>query len=231
MQALLRLSRIIDAIMQRLGMLAYWLVPLMVLVGVYNVFGRFADEYVAVRLSSNVLLELQWYLFSMVFFLGAPYALLHNEHVRVDVIYGRMSGRRRAWVNLLGALLFLIPFCIFLIWFSLSFVENSWAILEDSPDPGGLPRYPIKTMIPIGAGILAIQGISEAIKNAARLMGVLPLEGEEPEHQIEEQAADFVPPDHEDEVSPPTGQEDEPHSQEAEAQPAQGQPQEQEDRP
>lgn len=186
MSAALRLSRLIDAFSQRVGVVGYWLVPLMVLVGVWNVFGRFLPQILSrffgidldFNLTSNVLIELQWYIFSLVIFLGAPYALLHDEHVRVDVLFGRFNERRQAWINLFGTLLFLIPFCSLLIYFSWNFVAASWRILEDSPDPSGLPRYPIKTLIPVGAGLLILQGVSEIIKNAARLRGALPRESE-----------------------------------------------------
>jgi TRAP-type mannitol/chloroaromatic compound transport system permease small subunit len=159
-----------------LGVVAYWLIPTMVLVGVVNVVGRFAGQALSTNLSSNALLELQWQLFSLTIFLGAPYALLHNEHVRVDVLYSRYNDNQRAWVNLIGTILFLIPFCCFLIYFSWSFVQNAWRIQEYSGDPGGLPIYPIKTLIPIGAGLLIIQAMSEVIKNIAHLRGQQPAE-------------------------------------------------------
>jgi TRAP-type mannitol/chloroaromatic compound transport system permease small subunit len=153
----------------------------MVLVGVWNVFGRFFGQYIGVNLTSNALIETQWYLFSLVFFLGAPYALLHGEHVRVDVVYARINGTQRAWVNLLGTLLFLIPFALFIIYFSWNFIGTSWSGLEQSPDPGGLPRYPIKAMIAVSMVLLIVQGISEIVKNIARLRGQYPLEtGENP---------------------------------------------------
>ncbi len=162
---------------QWIGVVAYWLIPVMVLVGVWNVFGRFLPQVLGwmgivlhFNLTSNALIESQWYIFSLVIFMGAPYALLHNEHVRVDVLYAHFSERRKALVNLLGAMLFLIPFCFFLIYFAWSFVGNSWRILEQSPDPSGLPRYPIKTLIPVGAALLMLQAFSEGIKSLACLL-------------------------------------------------------------
>lgn len=181
MQALLRVSKIIDTITQGVGVVAYWLVPLMVLVGVYNVFGRFVGQYIGTNLTTNALIEGQWYLFSLIFWLGAPYALLHNEHVRVDVLYARMSDRYKAIVNLLGTLLILIPFCSLLIYFSWNFIAVSWDIMEGSPDPSGLPRYPIKTLIAVGAALLILQGISEVIKNGTNLVRLLRGEALEPE--------------------------------------------------
>jgi TRAP-type mannitol/chloroaromatic compound transport system permease small subunit len=164
----------------------------MVLVGVYNVFGRFVGQYIGTNLTTNALIEGQWYLFSLVFWLGAPYALLHNEHVRVDVLYARKGGRYKAIVNLLGTLLILIPFCSLLIYFSWNFIAVSWDILEGSPDPSGLPRYPIKTLIAVGAALLILQGISEVIKNGSNLVRFSrgeTLEPEEEEESVEPSAA------------------------------------------
>ncbi len=171
MRALLRLSKTIDAFTQGVGTLAYWLIPIVVLVGVWNVGGRYIGRAIGQNLSSNVLIELQWYLFSIIFLLGASFTLKHNGHVRVDVMYARWSPKTKAWVNLLGALLFLIPFGILLLYFSWSAVLFSWSIQEMSPDPGGLPRYPIKTFILISVALLIIQGISEIIKNLAIIRG------------------------------------------------------------
>lgn len=167
MQTLLRISRIIDAINQRIGQFILWLVLLMILVGVWNVIGRTLGNAIGQNLSSNALIETQWYLFDLIFLLGAAYALKHNAHVRVDVFYSRWNRKRQALANLLGSLLFLIPFSILVIYFSWQWVYNSWAILESSPDPDGLPRYPIKTSILVSFALLILQGISEAIKNLA----------------------------------------------------------------
>lgn len=179
LQALLRLSHGIDALTEWVGKLAYWLVLPMVLVGVWNVVGRYVGYYIAGRnLTSNGLIELQWYIFSMVFLLGAAYTLKHNGHVRVDVLYSTFSWKRKALVNVLGTLFFLIPFCIIVMYFSWPWVLSSWKIFETSNDPGGLPRYPIKAMILVGFGLLLIQGISEFIKNLALLTGQLEPQGE-----------------------------------------------------
>ena len=139
----------------------------MILVGVWNVIGRTLGNAIGQNLSSNALIETQWYLFDLIFLLGAAYALKHNAHVRVDVFYSRWNRKRQALANLLGSLLFLIPFSILVIYFSWQWVYNSWAILESSPDPDGLPRYPIKTSILVSFALLILQGISEAIKNLA----------------------------------------------------------------
>jgi len=162
---LLRLSRNIDRLNERIGRSAYWLTLVMVGVGSWNVFGRYVGRAVGQNLSSNALLEIQWYLFDLVFLLGAAYTLKHNNHVRVDVIQSRLTPKQKAWVDLVGSLLFLIPFCTMILFYSTGSVVNSWKLLENSPDPGGLVRYPIKTMILVSFGLLILQGISQAIKN------------------------------------------------------------------
>ncbi len=173
MQILLRLSRIIDNLNELIGRLTYGLVVLMVLVGVWNVIGRYLGRSIGQNLTSNALIEIQWYIFDLVFLLGGAYTLKHNEHVRVDIFYTKWSPKRKALANLIGTILFLIPFSIIVVIVSWGAVLNSWAILESSPDPGGLPRYPIKTMIIVSFVLLFLQGISEAIKNFAVLTGKL----------------------------------------------------------
>lgn len=176
MQTLLRISRILDTINQRIGQIVLWLVLLTIGVGVWNVIGRTIGNAIGQNLSSNALIETQWYLFDLIFLLGAAYSLKHNAHVRVDMLYSRWNHKGKALANLVGSLLFLIPFSILVIYFSWQSVYNSWAILESSPDPGGLPRYPIKTCILISFVLLILQGISEAIKNLAILTNNLPQE-------------------------------------------------------
>jgi len=116
---------------------------------------------VGVDLSSNVYLELQWYLFSAVFLLGGSYTLQHRGHVRVDVVHDRLPPHVRRWIDRLGTWLLLVPFCVFVIVISISPVRHSIALLEDSPDPGGLPRWIIKPLIPLGFLLLLLQGIAE----------------------------------------------------------------------
>ena len=147
----------------------YWLTLVMVGVGAYNALVRYLDRFTGLGLSSNTYIELQWYMYSLIFLLGAAYTLKHDAHVRVDVLLARLTPRGRAWVNLAGTLLFLLPFCFFVIRMSWPTVYNSWAVWEVSPDPGGLPRYPIKTVIPIAFALLFLQGISLAIKQIAFL--------------------------------------------------------------
>ena len=182
MGQLLTISTAIDALNRRVGRAVAWLTAAMVAIGAYNAIARYLERDVGIQLSSNGLLELQWYLFSVVFLLGAPYALRRGAHVRVDVIYGGHSRRAKAWIDFSGALLFLIPFCAFAVYLCWGFVTDSWAKREMSPDPGGLPRWILKPAVPIAFALLALQGISETIKRGAILWGPDPdsIELEEP---------------------------------------------------
>ena len=176
MEKLLKISRIIDLINERIGRLVYWLVLVMVLVGAYNALAASLGKMIQQKLTSNTFLETQWYLFAIIFLLGAAYALKHDEHVRVDLFYRDASRQRKALINLLGTLLFQIPFSILAIYFSWQWTLNSWAIFEVSSDPGGLPRYPLKSMIIVSFSLLILQGISEAIKNWVILKETSPQE-------------------------------------------------------
>jgi TRAP-type mannitol/chloroaromatic compound transport system permease small subunit len=172
MQRWLRLAAGIDRFNARIGRFVYWLTLIMVLVGSFNAVARYLGRYIGVNLSSNAFLEAQLYLFGILFLLGAAYTLLEDGHVRVDVAYSMLSDRGRAWINLLGSVLFLIPFCILMLWVTWSYVVNSWSVWEMSPDPGGLPRYPIKTIIPIAFVLLILQGFSQFIKHLAEVLGL-----------------------------------------------------------
>jgi len=167
----LRLADRIDQINEWTGRAVYWLALVMVGIGAFNAIARSLDKYTGLGLSSNSWLELQWYLFSVVFLLGAAYTLKHDDHVRVDVLYSNLSRKGQAWINILGTLLFLVPFCVLVLVMSWDFVVNSWAILEQSSDPGGLPRYPIKTVIPIALVLVLLQGVSLTIREIAVLRG------------------------------------------------------------
>ena len=171
---LLAISTAIDALNRHVGRAVAWLTAAMVAIGAYNAIARYLERDLGIQLSSNGLLELQWYLFSLVFLLGAAYALRRGAHVRVDILYGSHSRRAKAWIDFVGALLFLIPFCAFAVWVSWGFVADSWAEREMSPDPGGLPRWLLKPAVPIAFALLALQGISETIKRAAILFGPEP---------------------------------------------------------
>jgi len=145
----------------------------MVILGVWNVVGRYLGRISGNNLTSNAYIEAQWYIFDVIFFLGAAYTLKHNEHVRVDIFYSNWQRRRKAIADFLGTIFFLIPFSIIVIFVSWETIVASWQIGELSPDPGGLPRYPIKAMIIVGFVLLIIQGISQAIKNLAIIQGRL----------------------------------------------------------
>ncbi len=169
---LLPLSRGIDRLTSAIGAAVTWLTLLMVLIGAFNATVRYASRFTGVNLSSNTFIELQWYLFSAVFLLGAAATLRRDRHVRVDVLFGRLGDRARAGIDIAGGLLFLLPFCVFGVWTSIPMVVDSWAVWEASPDPGGLPRWPIKTLIPVAFALLGLQGISEIIRRIAALRGV-----------------------------------------------------------
>jgi TRAP-type mannitol/chloroaromatic compound transport system permease small subunit len=164
-----RVYRTLDRLSEGTGEIVRWLTLLMVLVAAFNAVARYAGRFIGFNLSSNAWLELQWYMFSGVFLLGAACTLREDAHVRVDVLYGRLSWRPRAWIDLIGSLLFLLPFSIFGLIVSWPMVRNSWSILEGSPDPGGLPRYPIKSMILVGFFLLMLQGVAEVLRNVAIL--------------------------------------------------------------
>jgi TRAP-type mannitol/chloroaromatic compound transport system permease small subunit len=164
-------TRWIDRLNRGIGRGASWLVLLMVLIGAGNAVARYLGRFVGMNLSSNAYLEAQWYLFSLVFLLGAAYTLQRDDHVRVDVLYSRLSRRGRAWIDTVGTVVFLIPFCLFCLWVSWPSIRNSWQVLEGSPDPGGLPRYPIKTVILIAFVLLILQGISILVDRIRLLRG------------------------------------------------------------
>jgi len=179
MTALLALSRAIDAVNERVGRLVLWLVLAATLVSAVNAGMRYAFS-----MASNAWLELQWYLFAAIFLLAAGYTLKHNGHVRIDILYGRLSERARAWIDLLGTLIFLLPFSLLLVWFSWPGFADAWQHGEMSPDAGGLLRWPVRLLIPLGFALLALQGISELIKRIAFLRGQLTLTLERPEEKV-----------------------------------------------
>jgi TRAP-type mannitol/chloroaromatic compound transport system permease small subunit len=173
------LSRAIDALNERVGRGAMWLVLAATLISAGNALARYGFQY-----SSNAWLEIQWYLFSLIFLLGAGYTLKHNGHVRIDVIYGRLDERGRAWIDLMGGLLFLLPMSGLLAWLALEFSLTSFLILESSPDAGGLARWPIKLAMPVGFLLLWFQGVSEVIKRVAVLTCQLHVIQENPDEAV-----------------------------------------------
>ena len=169
MKLLLRLSRAIDWLNERVGRAVLWLVLLMVLVSAGNAVSRYA-----LNLSSNAWLELQWYLFAAVFLLCAGYTLLHNEHIRIDVVSSRLTRRTRAWIDVFGTLFFLLPMSVTIWWLSWPIFLNAWLSGEISSNAGGLVRWPARLMIPAGFLLLTAQGLSELIKRIAFLRGLIP---------------------------------------------------------
>ncbi len=169
MKSLLALSRLIDALNERVGRLVYWLVLIAVLVSAGNAVVRYSFN-----VSSNAWLEIQWYLFSAVFLLCAAYTLLHNQHVRIDILSGMLSARGRAWIDLLGTVLFLLPMAIAIMWLSWPVFVDAWRSDEVSTNAGGLLIWPGRLMVPVGFLLLVLQGLSELIKRIAFLLGMIP---------------------------------------------------------
>lgn len=166
MNPLLRLSRAIDALNERVGRTVFWLVLVAVLISAGNAVMR-----KAFNLSSNAFLEVQWYLFSAIFLLCAGYTLLRNEHVRIDLLSARLSPRARAWIDIAGTLLFLLPMALILLHLSWPVFADAYASNEMSGNAGGLVRWPVKLLMPIGFALLALQGVSELIKRIAFVAG------------------------------------------------------------
>jgi len=169
MHALLRASAIVDGVNERIGRFIAWLGLAAVLVCTGNAVARYAFN-----VGSNAWLELQWYFNSAVFLLVAAYALKRNEHVRIDVINGRLSPRVQAWIDIAGGTLMLLPTVTIIAWYSWPSLVNSFEIGEYSSDPGGLVRWPVRLLIPVAFALLGLQGISEIIKRIAFLRGLLP---------------------------------------------------------
>src|SRR6266481_1638006 len=169
LQFLLRLSRLIDRLNETIGRYVYWLILVSVLVSTINALMRYAFD-----ISSNAWLEWQWYLFSAVFLLGAGYTLERNEHVRIDIIAGRLSKRTQAWIDLLGGLFFLLPMSLIIMYLAWPVFIESWTRHEISGDAGGLLRWPVRLLVPVGFFLLSLQGISEVIKRIAFLRGLIP---------------------------------------------------------
>lgn len=157
---------------EKVGHIVYWLILVAVLISAGNAVAR-----KLFNLSSNAFLEVQWYLFSAVFLLGAGYTLLRNEHVRIDVFYQRLSPRARAWIDIFGSVFFLLPIVVVIFWLSWPMFLESFVRQEVSVNAGGLLRWPVKLLIPVGFLLLCLQGLSELIKRIAFLRGLTPEPG------------------------------------------------------
>jgi TRAP-type mannitol/chloroaromatic compound transport system permease small subunit len=167
-RGLLALSRAIDWLNTQLAVVANWLVLWAALISAGNAASRYLFSE-----SSNSWLEIQWYMFAGMVLLGGPYTLKMNEHVRVDLVYGMVSERTRIWIDIIGGFLFLLPICVILVYFTWPWFVDSWNINEQSSNAGGLPRWPVKLLMPIGFGLMALQGVSELIKRIAALEHVI----------------------------------------------------------
>jgi TRAP-type mannitol/chloroaromatic compound transport system permease small subunit len=171
----LRWAERIDTLNERVGRLVLWLVGIVTVISAVNALVRYGFNA-----SSNAWLEIQWYGFAAMILLAAPYTLKHNGHVRIDAIYGRLQPITRAWIDLLGTLVFLLPLCVLMTWLSWPNFVDSFRSGELSPDAGGLVRWPVKLLIPLGFALLGLQGLSELIKRVGFLRGQYPLTHEKP---------------------------------------------------
>ena len=169
MNGLLRLSAIIDAINRTIGKWLAWFIMVAVIVSAANATVRKVFDT-----SSNSWLELQWVLFSVVFLLCAPWTLLDNEHIRIDIVNNMLPQRVRNWIDLIGHALFLLPLTIIMVVTGIPFFLRSWEINEQSGNAGGLPQWPAKSLVMIGFALLLAQGISEIIKRVAVMQGLIP---------------------------------------------------------
>ena len=167
----LHLAHAADWLSARFGTLANWLVLSSCVVSAGNATVRYL-----ISRSSNAWLEVQWYMFAGIVMLGAPLVLRLNEHVRVDIIYGRLPARARAWVDLLGLIFFLMPATVLFLWMSWPFFYESFISNEMSNNAGGLARWYVKLTMPLGFAMLTLQGIAEIIKRIGYLRGVYPMD-------------------------------------------------------
>ena len=201
MKTMLTLANGIDAINERVGKAAIWLVLIVVIISAGNAVMRYTIDW-----SSNGFLEIQWYLFSAIFLLCSGYVLLKNEHIRIDVIAGRLSERTQNWIDVFGIVFFLLPMVLLVLYLSWPVFMNAWTTNEGSPNPGGLVRWPVRLLMPIGFLLLTLQAISELIKRIAFLTGNGPnplakttgptaeqeLAEAIKQHQVAPEGADFV---------------------------------------
>jgi len=158
---------IADKINEGFGFIANWLTTLLVAVVCFDVFNRYIFGH-----TNPAMYEFEWHIYAIIFLFGAGYAFKHDKHVRVDITYARFSPKVKAWVNLIGAIIFLLPFCVLIVYATKDWVYQSWLIKETSPDPGGLPmRYLLKACIPLCFILLFIQGVAEAFKSFLYIFG------------------------------------------------------------
>jgi TRAP-type mannitol/chloroaromatic compound transport system permease small subunit len=168
MKFLLKLSGLVDTLSERVGWAIMWLILAAVLLSAGNAIAR-----KAFHMGSSAFTEMQWYLYSGVFLLGAGYAFLKNVHVRIDFVSGRLSARGRSWIDIVGILVFLAPLCWILIGMSWPLFVKAWQSGEMSQNAGGLIRWPVYFLLPLGMALLLLQSASELIKRIAFLRGLI----------------------------------------------------------
>lgn len=156
--------QLVDRTNAWIGKFAAWLGLLMVLIGAGNAIGGYLEPMVGHKLSLVALDEAQWYLFSVLFLLAAPWALAENAHVRVDVLYGRLGPKGKAWTDLIGSLVLLLPFCVFAVWVVTPSAVESFRVREVSPDAGGLVRWPLRIVAPVAFLLIALQGLAGIVR-------------------------------------------------------------------
>lgn len=188
MKALLKFAAAVDRFTEWQGLLSALLVLVVILIGFYNVVTRYIGQWIGITLSSNVYIELQWYLFSAIFFLGFAYVLKHHINVRVDFFYSRWSEQGKARLDFWGTVLCLIPFCLLGLYVTFSPVLRSWVTWEMSSDANGLPRAPVKSLVVMAFTFLLIQAIAQAIRYYAIMQGKT-----EVVHTLYSQAAEELP--------------------------------------
>jgi TRAP-type mannitol/chloroaromatic compound transport system permease small subunit len=169
MQALLKISKAVDWLNTQIGKNVIWLILASTVISAVN-----ATVRKAFNVSSNAYLEVQWYLFAAAFLLASAYTLLNGEHVKIDVIYSRWSKRTQIWIDVLGFIFFLLPFCTAVLWFGIPFFLQGYRSNEVSPSAGGLILWPVYAMMPLGFFLLFLQGVSELVKRIAFLQGLIP---------------------------------------------------------
>ena len=181
MHVLLKFSKAVDWLNSQIGKYVIWLILASTMISAVNAIVR-----KAFNVSSNAYLEVQWYLFAGTFLLTTAYTLLQGEHVKIDVIYTHLSKRAQMWVDIFGFAFFLTPFCLTILWFSVPFFLKGYVSGEVSSNAGGLIRWPVYALMPLGFCLLLLQGWSELIKRLAFLMGLI----EDPTHKKVEKTAE-----------------------------------------
>jgi TRAP-type mannitol/chloroaromatic compound transport system permease small subunit len=168
MHALLKFSNAVDGLNRFIGKHVIWLILASTVISAVNAIIRKAFS-----VGSNAFLEVQWYLFAGTFLLTTAFTLLNGEHVKIDVVYSHFTKRKQMWIDSFGFAFFLTPFCLAILWYAVPFFLNGYRSGEISPNAGGLIRWPVYALIPIGFSLLLLQGWSELIKRLAFLQGLI----------------------------------------------------------